>query len=95
MNQALALLLASLAMSGGVLITGAELAGIYNEATAKAARVQAQHDAQLVEAAQLMYQAANGGKVATVEQLVAAGYLKPEFLTREKVDTAPLAVPAE
>lgn len=92
MNQALTLLLASLAVSGGVLITGAELAGIYNEATVKAARVQAQHDAQLVEAAQLMYQAANGGKVASLAQLVEAGYLKPEFLTREKVDTAPLAV---
>lgn len=91
----LPLLLASLAVSGGVLLTSAQLAGIYNEATAKAAKVQAQHDAQLVEAAQLMYQSANGGQVATVEQLVEAGYLKSEFLTREKVDTAPLAVPAE
>lgn len=96
MNQALTLLLASLAVSGGVLITGAELAGIYNEATVKAARVQAQHDAQTLEAAQMMYQLANGGNGrATPEQLVAAGYLKPEFLTREKVDTAPLAVSAE
>ena len=93
MTAALQLLLASLALTGGVLITSAELAGIYNEATAKAAQVQAQHDAQTLEAARLLYQLAKGGDGrATPEQLVEAGYLKPGFLTRPQVDTAPLAV---
>ena len=92
MTPALQLLLAATAVSGWLLVTDVQLAGIYNTAIEKAAAVQEQHDAQTVEAAQLMYQLSNGVVGATPEQLVAAGYLKPEFLTREKVDRTPLVV---
>lgn len=85
LSTSIALLLPALVGGTAVVLTADDLYGIYERANAKAAEVQTRNDAQLLEAAQLMYEASTGKRNASVEELVAAGYLKPEFLTRERV----------
>lgn len=88
LSSSLALLLPALVGGTAVVLTADDLYGIYARATAKAAEVQTRNDAQTIEAAQLMYEASTGKHNASAEELVAAGYLKPEFLTRESVKPA-------
>lgn len=84
-SSSLALLMSALVGGTAVVLTADDLYGIHERATAKAAEVQARNDAQMLEAARIWYQVEGGPADATPEQLVAAGYLKPEFLTRERV----------
>lgn len=85
LNTAIALLLPAVVGTTTVALTAEDLAAVYAEGTAKAAWVQEQNDKQLLEAARLMYEMDTGKRGATEQELVAAGYLKPEFLTREAV----------
>lgn len=86
LNSSLTLLIASLSTATAA-ITAAELSGVYTEAAAKAAQVQERNDAQTLEAARTWYQLQGGPADASEQELVDNGYLKPEFLTREKVQT--------
>lgn len=82
---------ASLVGATTVALTVEELVGAHEKYATVAAQVQEQHDAQLVEAAVIMYQFNTGnGDVPSVERLVELGYIKQEFLARKKVE-----VPAE
>lgn len=47
--------------------------------------MQERNDAQTVEAARIWYQLQGGPADASEQELVDKGYLKPEFLTRERV----------
>lgn len=84
LNHPLTLLLAALGTTTAAL-TAAELSAVYNTAADKAADVQAQNDAQTVEAARIWYQLQGGPADASEQELVDKGFLKPEFLTRERV----------
>lgn len=86
LTTTISVLLAGLSSTAGVALTADYLWQAHEAAVASAARIQAQQDAQLLEAAVVMYQAQFGTSATpSVEQLVEAGYLKPEFLTRERV----------
>ena len=87
LNSSLTLLLASLG-TATVAITAAELSEVYTEASTKAAQVQARNDAQTLEAARIWYQMQGGPANASEQELVDKGFLKPEFLTRERVKPA-------
>ena len=84
LNSSLTLLLASLGTATAAL-TAVELSEVYTEAAAKAAQVQTKNDAQTLEAARIWYQLQGGPANASEQELVDKGYLKPEFLTRERV----------
>lgn len=87
LNSSLTLLLASLGTATAA-ITAVELSDVYTEATAKAAQVQERNDVQTLEAARIWYQLQGGPADASEQELVDKGYLKPEFLTRERVEPA-------
>lgn len=91
MNLSSSLALALSAVVGGsvVVLTADDLHQVYVDANNMAASVQEKNDAQLLEAARLMHEMQTGRQNASVEELVAAGYLKPEFLKREKVQKQP------
>lgn len=96
MNLNLALTVLLPALVGGTLavVTATDLAVIHDEAKGKAAAVQAQHDAQTLEAARILFELNTGRAPADEQELVARGYLKESWLTRERVDTTPLTLPA-
>lgn len=88
LNPLIVLSLSTLIGATTVALTVDELTAVHENFTQAAAKVQVQHDQQLVEAATAMYQLNTGnGDVPTLEKLVALGYLKQEFLEREKVST--------
>lgn len=87
LNSSLTLLLASLGTATAA-ITAVELSEVYTEAAAKSAQVQERNDAQTLEAARIWYQLQGGPADASEQELVDRGYLKPEFLTRERVEPA-------
>jgi hypothetical protein len=87
-SSSLALLMSALVGGTAVVLTVDDLFGIYERATAKAAEVQARNDAQMLEAARIWYQSQGGPADASVQELVDKGFLKPEFLTRERVTPA-------
>jgi len=90
-SSSLALLMSALVGGTAVVLTADDLYGIHERATARAAEVQARNDAQMLEAARIWYQVEGGPAGASVQELVDKGFLKPEFLTRERVtpDTLP------
>lgn len=94
LNLALTLLLPALVGGTLVAVTAVDLAQIHDEARGKAAIVQAQHDAQTLEAARILFELNTGRAPADEQELVARGYLKESWLTRERVDTTPLTLPA-
>lgn len=86
MNVAIALLLTALTGAGTVALTADQLWNIHASASQTLQRVQATNDAQLLEAATVLYQLQTGqSDTPSVERLVELGYLKPEFLSRERV----------
>lgn len=87
MNPSLAvsLLFAAAAGTGAMLLTEDELTSINISAVTKAADIQSLNDKQTVEAAQIGYFLESGVWTTSEEKLVKAGYLKPEFIGREKV----------
>lgn len=90
LTASISLLLAALTGTGALLLTADDLWSTYDSAAHAAARVQAQNDAQLVEAATFLYQIDYpAAPRPTLQQLVDGGYLKPAFIDRERV-----AVPA-
>lgn len=87
LNSSLTLLLASLGTATAA-ITAVELSEVYTEAAAKAAQVQERNDVQTLEAARIWYQLQGGPADASEQELVDKGFLRPEFLTRERVEPA-------
>lgn len=98
LSTAIALLAAGVGTTT-VAVTSDELLSVYESAMSVAARVQQQNDAQLVKAARIAYAMNMGhaplGRAPTEAELVAAGYLESEFLTRERVESVAEAAGGE
>jgi len=94
LNTTLALL--APALVGGVItvVTVEDLGKVHEQASRRAAKVQELNESQLLLAARLRYQLDGGPADATEAELVARGYLAAEWLTRERVSTEPLTLPA-
>ena len=84
-NLALSLLVSALVGGGIAMVSVDDLSAINASAKGKLAAVQEMNDAQVFEAAQVMYELDGGVAKASAEELVAHGYLKPSYLTRERV----------
>ncbi len=95
LQLALTILIPAAIGTGVLAITVADLVAVHEKASGRAAEVQAMNDAQMLEAARLMHEMQTGKRNATEEELVAAGLLKPSWLTRERVDTTPIELPTE
>jgi hypothetical protein len=84
-STALSVLLPALVAGALAVVTADELSAIHAGAAKTVAEVQARNDAQTLEAARVLYEMSGGPAEASAEELVAHGYLKPSWLTRERV----------
>ncbi|MDQ2823584.1 MAG: hypothetical protein M3Y65_24930 [Pseudomonadota bacterium] len=81
MNTLIALLVASLATAGAVLLTQDQLSDIQTQGQAKASLISRLNTNGTLHAATVQWQLDTANtRVPTPEELVAAGYLAPEFL---------------
>jgi hypothetical protein len=97
MTPTAAISLLTSALVGGALVVVSidDLSAIHAGAVRKTEELHAANRAQVLEAAQVMYELSGGPAHACPEELVAQGYLKPAFLTRQPEQPAvPPAVPS-